>query len=276
MARPGGGTAVAGVIGSPVRHSRSPAIHNAAFAALGLDWVYLAFDVSERDAAAAVRGGVALGFRGLSVTMPLKSAVLGALDEVTETAGKLGAVNTITFSDGRARGDNTDGEGLLRSLRTTAGWNPRDQHVAVVGAGGAARAAVFALGRAGVASIAVINRSPEPAERAVALGGPAARVGRVEDIASADLVINATPVGMHGTEGAGLTPFDPALLHSGQVVVDLVYHPLATPLLAAAERVGAVAVDGLGMLVHQAALQFELWTGLDAPLGAMDEAARKG
>lgn len=276
MARTGGETAVAGVIGSPVRHSRSPVIHNAAFAALGLDWVYLAFDVGEEKAAAAVRGAAALGFRGLSVTMPLKAVVLGAVDEVSETAATLGAVNTITFRDGRTRGDNTDGEGLLRALSTSAGWNPAGQHVAVVGAGGAARAAIFALGQAGAASIAVINRSAGPAERAAALGGPTARIGRVEDIAASGLVINATPVGMDGTEGAGLTPFDAALLHSGQVVVDLVYHPLETPLLGAAARAGAVAVDGLGMLVHQAALQFELWTGLDAPVDAMNEAARKG
>lgn len=276
MARTGGETAVAGVIGSPVRHSRSPQIHNAAFAALGLDWVYLAFEVGEEQAPAAVRGGAALGLRGLSVTMPLKSVVLAAVDEVSETAATLGAVNTITFRDGRTRGDNTDGEGLLRALRTGAGWAPAGQHVTVVGAGGAARAAIFALGRAGVASIAVINRSPGPAERAVALGGPTARLGREEDIAAADLVINATPVGMAGTEGAALTPFDAGLLHSGQVVVDLVYHPLETPLLAAAARAGTVAVGGLGMLVHQAALQFELWTGLDAPVEAMDEAARTG
>lgn len=271
----GGETAIAGVIGSPVRHSRSPAIHNAGFAALGLDWVYLAFEVGEEKAAAAVRGAAALGFRGLSVTMPLKSVVLGAVDEVSETAATLGAVNTITFRDGRTQGDNTDGEGLLRALRTSAGWNPAGQHVAVLGAGGAARAAIFALGQAGAASIAVINRSAGTAERAVALGGPTARIGRVEDIAAAGLVINATPVGMDGTEGAGLTPFDAEVLHSGQVVVDLVYHPLKTPLLAAASRAGAVAVDGLGMLVHQAALQFELWTGLDAPVEAMDGAARK-
>ena len=276
MARTGGETAVAGVIGSPVRHSRSPVIHNAAFAALGLDWVYLAFEVGEEQAAAAVRGGAALGFRGLSVTMPLKSVVLGAVDEVSATAQTLGAANTITFRDGRTQGDNTDGEGLLRALRASAGWNPAGQHVAVVGAGGAARAAIFALGQAGVGSIAVINRSARSAARAVALGGPAAHIGRDEDIATAGLVVNATPVGMNGTEAAGLTPFDPALLHTGQVVVDLVYHPLETPLLAAAARAGAVAVDGLGMLVHQAALQFELWTGLDAPVDAMDEAARKG
>ena len=274
MVRTGGGTAVAGVIGSPVRHSRSPAIHNAAFAALGLDWVYLAFEVGEGDAAAAVRGAAALGFRGLSVTMPLKSLVLGAVDEVSETAATLGAVNTITFHGGRTRGDNTDGEGLLRALRTSAAWKPAGEHVAVVGAGGAARAAIFALGQTGVASIAVINRSAGTAERAVALGGPTARIGRVEDIAAAGLVINATPVGMEGTAGAGLTPFDASLLHSGQVVVDLVYHPLETPLRAAATRAGAAAVDGLGMLVHQAALQFELWTGLDAPVEAMDGAAR--
>lgn len=276
MTGPGVGTAVAAVIGSPVRHSRSPSIHNAAFAAAGLDWVYLAFDVAEQSAGAAVRGAQALGFRGLSVTMPLKAAVLPSLDEISPAAAALEAVNTISFEDGRACGDNTDGAGFLRSLAAATGRDASGRDVVVIGAGGAARAVALALGQAGAASVGILNRDAGRAARAATLAGSAGRVAVAGDVPAADVVVNATPVGMVGTEGAGRLAVDAALLRPGQVVVDLVYHPLETPLLAAARQAGAVAVDGLGMLVHQAALQFERWTGIDAPVAAMDRAARTG
>lgn len=276
MTGPGVGTAVAAVIGSPVRHSRSPSIHNAAFAAAGLDWVYLAFDVAEQSAGAAVRGAQALGFRGLSVTMPLKAAVLPSLDEISPAAAALEAVNTISFEDGRACGDNTDGAGFLRSLAAATGRDASGRDVVVIGAGGAARAVALALGQAGAASVGILNRDAGRAARAATLAGSVGRVAVAGDVPAADVVVNATPVGMVGTEGAGRLAVDAALLRPGQVVVDLVYHPLETPLLAAARQAGAVAVDGLGMLVHQAALQFERWTGIDAPVAAMDRAARTG
>ena len=276
MTGPGVGTAVAAVIGSPVRHSRSPSIHNAAFAAAGLDWVYLAFDVAEQSAGAAVRGAQALGFRGLSVTMPLKAAVLPSLDEISPAAAALEAVNTISFEDGRACGDNTDGAGFLRSLAAATGRDASGRDVVVIGAGGAARAVALALGQAGAASVGILNRDAGRAARAATLAGSAGRVAVAGDVPAADVVVNATPVGMVGTGGAGRLAVDAALLRPGQVVVDLVYHPLETPLLAAARQAGAVAVDGLGMLVHQAALQFERWTGIDAPVAAMDRAARTG
>lgn len=276
MVGPGVGTAVAAVIGSPVRHSRSPAIHNAAYAATGLDWCYLAFEVTEGLAPAAVRGALALGLRGLSVTMPLKAAVIPALDELSATAATLGAVNTVSFPGGRSHGDNTDGAGFIRSLQATAGWQASGLEAVVLGAGGAARAVALALGEAGAASVVVVNRRADRAARAAALAGSAGRVGEAADIAGADLVVNATPVGMAGTDGADRLPIDDELLHPGQVVVDLVYHPVETPLLAAARAAGALAVDGIGMLVHQAALQFERWTGMAAPLEAMDQAARSG
>ena len=276
MSGVGVATAVAAVIGSPVGHSRSPAIHNAAFAASGLDWVYLAFEVTEQSAGAAVRGARALGFRGLSVTMPLKAAVLPELDQISPTAAALGAVNTISFEDERACGDNTDGEGFLRSVRAATGWDVRGRDAVVFGAGGAARAVALALGGAGASSVGILNRDIERAARAAALAGAVGRVGVPGDVPGAALVVNATPVGMAGTSGAGQLAVDPDLLRRGQVVVDLVYHPLETPLLAAARRAGALPVDGVGMLVHQAALQFERWTGIAAPIGAMDRAARTG
>jgi shikimate dehydrogenase len=260
------------VIGSPVRHSLSPTIHNAAFAAAGLDWVFLAFDVSPADVPAALAGARALGVRGLSVTMPLKEAVARAVDRLTPVAEELGAVNTVTFGEDGATGTNTDGAGFVDALRP---WDPAGRSCVVIGAGGAARAVIRALARSGAADIAVVNRDAARARSAAALGGAVGRVGTTADVGPADLVVNATPVGMDATPGAGLLPVDAALLRPGQVVVDLVYHPVRTPLLEAAVREEAVAVDGVGMLVHQAGHAFRAWTGLDPPLAAMDGAARR-
>jgi len=265
---PTGATRACAVIGSPVRHSLSPAIHNAAFAAAGLDWAYLAFDVGPDAVPAALAGAQALGLVGLSVTMPLKEAVAAAVSELTPVAAQLGAVNTVIIGPDGTTGANTDGDGFLDAL---APWSPAGRAVAVLGAGGAARAVVLALAGAGARDIAVVGRSPERAARAASLGG---RVGGPADVEGADLVVNATPVGMAGTEGEGRAPLDEALLRPGQVVVDLVYHPVRTPLLAAAARRGATPVDGVGMLVHQAAHAFRAWTGLDAPVAAMERAAR--
>lgn len=271
---PGSATRLAAVIGSPVRHSLSPAIHNAAFAACGLDWAYLAFDVPADGAAAAVAGCRALGLGGLSVTMPLKAAVAGLVDARTPVASALGAVNTLVFGPERTTGDNTDGPGFLAALAAERGWEPRHRRCLVLGAGGAARAVVLALADAGAAEVVVVNRSRAPAVAAAELAGVAGRVGVPADVAHAELVVNATPVGMEGTPGAGAVPVDPALLHPDQLVVDLVYHPVSTPLLQAAAARGAECTGGVDMLVHQAALQFAGWTGVDPPLEAMAAAAR--
>jgi shikimate dehydrogenase len=257
------------VIGAPVRHSLSPTIHNAAFAAAGLDWAYLAFEVAPGDVRAVLDGARAAGLRGLSVTMPLKEVVADAMENLTPTASALGAVNTVIVGDGRLTGTNTDGDGFVDAL---APWSPAGRRCAVVGAGGAARAVVLALARAGAGDVAVVARAPERAARAVALGG---RPGDWGDVGDAELVVNATPVGMDGTPGAGQLAVDEQLLAPGQVVVDLVYHPVRTPLLAAAARRGATAVDGVGMLVHQAGHAFRAWTGLAPPLGPMEAAARR-
>ncbi len=267
-----GTTRLAAVIGSPVRHSMSPTIHNAAFAALGLDWAYLAFEVAPGQAARALDAMRTLGLGGLSVTMPHKLDVAAAVDELTPAAAALGAANTVVpLGDGRLLGDNTDGAGFVDSLRA-AGVEPAGRRVVLVGAGGAARAVAVALAAAGVTDLAVVNRTPERAIAVAALAGAVGRVGdAAADLAAADLIVNATSVGMGASGGL---PFDPAGLHAGQAVADLVYHPLETPLLAAARAAGATPVDGLGMLVHQAARQFTRWTGREAPLGAMDAAAR--
>jgi shikimate dehydrogenase len=275
-----GHTRAAGVIGTPIRHSLSPAIFNAAFTAAGLDWAYLAFDVPEGAAGLAMAGMRALGLDGLSVTMPHKAAVIEGLDELSADAEALGAVNCITRHGGQLRGDNTDGPGFLDALRLDEGIEVAGSRCVVVGAGGAGRAITRALAGGGAASIAVLNRSSEPAEAAVGLAGPVARIGTADDLETADLVVNATPLGMGvvvTTDGIPEPlPFDVTRLGPGQTVVDLVYHPVVTPLLAAARAQGLPTVSGLGMLIHQAAHAFRLWTSEDPPLEAMSAAAVAG
>lgn len=269
---PGGSTRLAAVIGSPVRHSLSPAMHNAAFAALDLDWTYVALEVRPGDLPAALAGMRAFGLAGLSVTIPHKAAVLAEVDEASDAATAVGAVNTVVpAGDGRLRGENTDAAGFLAAL-ADEGFDPAGHPCLVVGAGGAARAVVHALSGAGAAEVVVVNRSRERGEAAAALAGTAGRVGTAADAAGVDLVVNATPLGLAGSD-RGLVPLNPVHLGKGQLVVDLVPNPAVTPLMAAARAAGAQAVGGLGMLVHQGALAFELWTGQPAPLEVMRRAA---
>jgi len=249
-------TRVAGVIGSPVTHSLSPAIHNAAFAAGGVDAVYGAFEVAPGRAGAALDAVRTLGLLGLSVTTPHKEDVADAVDELAPAAAALHSVNTVVVGRaGQLVGHSTDGDGFVAAV-AAAGVELTGTRVALVGGGAAARSLVDALGRAGVADIAVINRSESRAEVAAALT-PTGRVGSVDDIGAADVVVNATSVGM----GTAELPFDVARLRPDQVVADVVYHPLETALLAAAGERGCRTVDGLAMLVHQAVLQQELWLG---------------
>jgi shikimate dehydrogenase len=260
---------VAGVIGSPVRHSLSPAIHNAAFAAAGLDWVFVAFEVEPGEAGRALDGARALGLGGLSVTMPHKADVAAAVDERTAVVDRLGAANCVVpVGGGRLRGESTDGAGFLRSL-ADGGVDPAGLRCCVLGAGGAARAVILALADAGASEVAVVNRTEANGARAAALAGAAGRLAAGEAapaaIRDADLIVNATSVGM----GGGPAPVDASLLGAGQVVADLVYEPARTSLLVAAAAAACRTVDGLGMLVHQAALAFEAWTGETAPLEAM-------
>jgi shikimate dehydrogenase len=280
--RPGPATHLVGVIGWPVRHSLSPAIHNAAFRALDLDWAYVAFEVPPGGAKGAVDAVRALGLAGLNVTMPHKADVAAAVDRLSPAADVLGAVNTVHRRREDLVGDNTDGAGFLDAIRLDEGFDPAGRRCLVVGAGGAARAVVKALADAGAAEVIVVNRTPERAASAAALAGATGRVGAAADAGQADLVVNATPIGMPGTDeptpidvhqGGPDLPVDPAHLGRGQLVVDLVYHPAVTPLVDAARHAGAVAVNGLGMLIHQAAHAFRLWTGEDPPLEVMSAAA---
>ncbi len=258
---------VAAVIGSPVQHSLSPALHNAAFRHAGLDWVYVAFEVAPGSAAAALAAMRTLGLGGLSVTTPHKQDVAASVDELTPAAAALRSVNTVVWSGGRLVGHSTDGAGFVASL-AASGVELDGASVALVGAGAAARSVVDAVGRAGARDVAIVNRTVERAAESAALA-PAARVGSPADITGADVVVNATSVGL----GTSDVPFDPALLRPGQVVADLVYHPLRTALLEAAEARGCSTVDGLGMLVHQAVLQQQLWTGMSPDPATMRAAA---
>jgi shikimate dehydrogenase len=266
---PTGATHLSGVIGWPVRHSRSPDIHNAAYRALGLDWVYVAMPVPPGQVAAALAGMRVLGIEGLSVTMPHKAAVAAQVDVLTADAAALGAVNSVRRDGDRLVGDNTDGGGFVDSL-LDAGVDPAGRRCVVIGAGGAARAVIRALATAGAERVVVVNRDPGRAAAAAELAGGAGSVGTAGDLVDADLLVQATPVGMG--DDATLAA-DPALLPAEAVVADLVYHPLVTPLLAAAEQRGLVTVEGLGMLVHQAARQLRAWTGAEPPVDVMADAA---
>ncbi|MDQ3898108.1 MAG: shikimate dehydrogenase [Actinomycetota bacterium] len=272
MTPPGASTRLAAVIGSPVRHSLSPAMHNAAFGELGLDWVYLAFEVATGDVPAAFAGARALGLAGLSVTIPHKAAALAEVDDLTDTARAVGAVNTVVAQDdGRLLGDNTDAAGFLASL-ADEGFDPAGRVCLVVGGGGAARAVVHALAGAGAAEVMVANRTRSRAEDAAALAGSVGRVASTDEAVRADLVVNATPLGLAGSDAAEL-PVNDALLGPGQLVVDLIPNPAITPLMRAARAAGCNTAGGRGMLVHQGALAFEMWTGRPAPLGVMRAAA---
>ena len=282
-----GATQLAAVIGDPVRHSLSPTLLGAAFAETGLDWTYLALEVAEGAAGDAIGGMRSLGIAALSVTMPHKAAVAAAVDRCTADAAALGAVNCVVVGDGELVGHNTDGGGFLDGLAHDAGIDVAGRPVVVVGAGGAGRAVVRAVAGAGASEVVVVNRTMERAEAAAALAGPVGRTVDmathaspggvdpvlVEALAGAALVVNSTSVGMAGVSLDGL-PVDPELVGAGAVAVDLIYHPAETAWMAALRTRGIEAHGGLSMLVFQAARAFTLWTGVEAPVAAMDAAAR--
>jgi shikimate dehydrogenase len=279
-------TRLVGVIGSPVAHSLSPLLHDAAFAAMGLRdaWRSFAFEVAPGEAAAALDEMRRADLAGLSVTMPHKAAVAALVDDSSAVARRLGAVNCVSNREGVLFGVNTDGEGFVASLVRGARFDATDRRCLVVGAGGAARAVVLALAGAGAREVVVVNRTSGRAIEAAELAGTIGSVveptqgdGALHEVVAAvDLVVNATPVGMTGValsvsdDAEWIVP--PAWLRTGQVAADLVYSPRPTHWLALAAQAGARTLDGLGMLVHQAAAQVALWTGLDAPVAAMWEA----
>ena len=264
-------TGVAAVIGDPVRHSRSPAIHNAAFAAAGIDWAFTSFEVPAGGGADALEAMRTLGLAGMSVTMPLKAEVAVAADEADDDVAALGAANCIVpLDDGRLRASNTDGAGFLAALESDAGATAEGRRVVLLGGGGAARAVAWSLASAGAASVVVVNRTHAAAAATAALAGSVGRVGAFDDIAGSDLVVNATSVGMGNDPSM---PCDPAWLHPGQIAVDLIYEPVETAWLRALRARGVQAHNGLSMLAFQAAAAFEAWTGRPAPVDVMQRAA---
>lgn len=268
---PSGKTRVAGLIGYPARYSLSPALHGAAYKALGLDIVYVVFPVQPQHVALSVEAMRALDLVGLSVTIPHKHSVISVLDQVAPEAQRLRAVNCIAREGDRLVGHNTDGLGFIHSLVEDNGFDPAGKRAVVIGAGGAARAVICGLADAGATDVAVLNRSRESAERAVDLAGSVARLGSEADLAEADLVVNATPVGMEGALGDEI-PIPVDAIGPGQLVIDLIYHPSRTALLQQCAALGADTANGLGMLTHQAAEQVEIWTGMRPPIDVMQAA----
>lgn len=270
-------TQVCALIGNPVAHSMSPAIHNRAFAELGLDYVYVAFRVE--DVGGAIAGMRALdNFRGLSVTIPHKVSILEHLDEVTEVDRRIGSVNTVVKDGGRLKGSGSDGPGARQAL-LDAGVSVTGKRVTILGSGGAARAIAFTLAETKPAELALLGII-EPELRALtndlatktgakvgcALVEPKTLAAR---LANSDVLIHCTPVGMHPDSGA--SPVSKSLLHANLVVMDIVYNPLKTKLLADAEERGLKTISGVEMFVNQAVIQFELWTGKTAPRAVMRE-----
>ncbi|MCX8024534.1 MAG: shikimate dehydrogenase [Thermanaerothrix sp.] len=280
-------TQVVGIIGWPLQHSLSPIMQNAAFAHVGLNWVYLAFPFPPYYLEEAIHGLRALGVRGFNVTAPYKQAVFPYLDDVSEVARALGAVNTVIVqedpSNGKRRlyGDNTDVEGFLQAMSTHLGQIPHERAI-ILGAGGAARAVAYALCKIGFRAVSFVVRHLERGQNLLK------DIGRWGFCATFDLVsfqdlerfalmedvsvlINATPLGTWPEVGVSPLP-DSFRLPAHWLVIDLVYNPPKTSLLECAERVGAVGVNGLDMLVHQGALSFHAWCGVDAPIKVMRSA----
>lgn len=259
-------TRVYGLVGSDVLRSLSPAIQNRAFAERGVDAVYVPVPAESLPAFLEALPG--LGLDGFSVTRPYKTDILPHLDSVTPNAAEAGSANTVTIQDGRLVGFSTDGDGVLVPLRRRV--DPVGRRVAIVGAGGAARAAALALVRAG-AQVTVLARRSEQADEVAAATGCASRGLDELSALDWDVLVNATPLGSGACPGR--SPVAESHLRPGAIVFDMVYEPRATPLLAAARARGCVTIEGVEMLVAQAVGQFEAWTGLEAPVEAMTDAA---
>ncbi|MEW6172715.1 MAG: shikimate dehydrogenase [Bacillota bacterium] len=274
-----GKTKVVGIFGDPVEHTFSPAMHNAAFTALKLNFVYLPFRVKKEELPAAVTGLRALGLAGVNITVPHKEAVLPYLDEITSEARLIGAVNTVVNRNGRLTGYNTDATGFLRAFRE-AGFEPAGAEAVVLGAGGAARAVCMALGMAGVRRITVFNRTYERAQTlardvqantkttATALHWEELNKEGAGVIRAASAVVQTTSMGMHPEETA-CPAVPPTAFRKNQLVVDLIYNPEETQFLRTAAGAGATTQNGMKMLLYQGAEAFELWTGSSPPVEVM-------
>lgn len=274
-----GRTQIYGVIGDPIAHSLSPAMHNAAFQSLKLDCIYLAFNVKSDKVEDALKGMRSLGIHGLNVTMPHKKAVIPYLDEVDKTARFLSSVNTIFNDNGRLRGFSTDGTGAHHALEES-GVEIRDKKIVLLGGGGAAKAIAYTLARE-AGELILLNRTPEKVKALVealsrtypgkVIAAPLSPSTIRAELADADILINATSVGMSPNTSESLVK--PEWLKPNLTVMDIVYNPLETKLAKAARIVGARVISGLEMLVYQGAASFEIWNGQPAPVKVMRQAA---
>ncbi len=271
-----GTSRVYGIIGSPITHSLSPQMQNAALSAAGIDAVYVPFLVSPDQLGPAVAGLRALGVSGFNVTIPHKCAIMPFIDTIDSAALLAGAVNTVVWEKNGFTGYNTDGEGLVRSLAVDHGRSVSGQQVVVYGAGGAVRGVVAALARHGVSRISIYNRTPRRSAElitSIAPHFPRVAFEQLSDRATlecrlptTDLLLQGTSLGMHGEE---VPELNVALLPAEALVYDMVYAPMETPLIAAARNRGLACQDGLGMLVGQGELAFSLWHGVLPPAGCM-------
>ena len=275
-----GHTRVVGVIGDPIEHSRSPQMHNAAFAKAGLDYVYVPFHVRPNDLAEAITGFKALNVVGINVTLPHKQAVIPYLTSISKEAELIGAVNTLTFLADGIHGDNTDAPGVLRALEENGDMSvPVGEAVVILGAGGAARAVVVAFALAGVASITIVNRTIEKAialaeemqqKTGVRMHGMGLTDARVPAaVHQSTLLVNTTTASMDITQPLLISA---DWLPPSAIVYDIVYTPPVTPLMTAAAQHGCQTLGGIGMLIHQGAIAFEKWTGVTPCTETMQQA----
>ncbi len=275
-------TLILGIVGHPLDHSVSVPMHMSAIFTLGIDYVYLSFDILPENLSHAIGQFKRENIKGFNVTIPYKETIMPYLDDIDERASRIGAVNTINNESGRLKGYNTDGTGYLTSLREQTGFDPRGKQVLLIGAGGAAHAVAYALLEAGAGHLTIANRTREHADmlcRHLGVyfpGGLLRSIGMDEinegDHTQSDLVVNTTSIGM---KGAGDITMDVTGLGKHAVVSDIVYNPLETGFLKRARAAGLAIHDGAGMLVHQGAESFRLWTGLRPPVDVMRQAVLK-
>ncbi|MCP3951757.1 MAG: shikimate dehydrogenase [Desulfobacterales bacterium] len=270
-------TRIVGLLGNPLGHSFSPAMHNRAFKTLGLNFFYLPIEVTSENLKDVTLCISKMNFAGYNVTIPHKIRILEYLDHIDELAQAIGAVNTVTIQEGVSTGHNTDGEGYVRSLETEAGFSVKEKTLFILGCGGAARAIAMTLAFRGAGKIFLCNRTEQKvhdlAAEINAKVRPCCEVTRMEPAAMkpviglAHVLINATNIGMHPDEDR--MPIDASLIPKGLVVSDIVYNPLKTKLLQTVEKKGCPIVPGLGMLVYQGAAAFQMWTGAEPPVDEM-------
>ena len=276
-----GKTKIVSIFGYPIEHTFSPLMHNAAFSALGLDYCYIPFEVRPEDLKNAVESIRALNIRGVNITVPHKEAVIKYLDELSKEAKLIGAVNTIENRNGRLIGHNTDGRGFIKSLLEDAKTKVKGKSVLLIGAGGAGKGVAVSCALEGASEVVIANRTIKKAEELAKylsrhfkkikfFAIPLEKHKILNAIVKIDILINATSLGL---QGKGLLPISQKDLHRDLVIYDLIYNPQITPLFKIARRAGVKkAVNGLGMLIHQGAIAFQIWTGKKPPVDVMKKA----